>query len=71
MSMFLDYLRPKLQQFIKHNFVMRWQDTQCRLAMVNLPCDCILSHIDFVENYSFQIHNGSNQCIGTHSKSQH
>jgi hypothetical protein len=26
-SMFLDYLQPKLQQFIKHNFVARWQDT--------------------------------------------
>jgi hypothetical protein len=53
MSMFLDYLHPKLQQFIKHNFVARWQHTKCRLVMANLPFDYILSHIDFVENYTF------------------
>jgi hypothetical protein len=56
-SMFLDYLRPKLHQFIMHNFVARWQDNQCKLAMANLPFDCILSHIDFAENYTFQIQN--------------
>jgi len=55
LSMFLDYLRPSLQVFIKHNFVARWQDNQCQLSMVTLPIDTILSHLDFVNNYSFHI----------------
>ncbi len=33
------------------------QDTQFKLAMLNLPKDVILSHIHFVENYTFQIDN--------------
>jgi hypothetical protein len=51
----LEYLQPKLTRFIAHNFVARWQDNQCHLAMENLPDDAILSHIDFAKNYSFQI----------------
>jgi hypothetical protein len=69
--MFLDSLWPKLQQLIIHNFVARWQDTQFRLAMANLPFDYNLSHIDFIENYTFQIHNEISQCISNHFKSQH
>jgi len=56
-SMFLDYLRPKLQHFIKHNFGAKWQDNQCKLVMANLPPNCIPSHIDSAENYTFQIQN--------------
>jgi hypothetical protein len=54
---YLTYLKPNLQKFIKDNFVACWQDTQCKLAMLDLPKDVILSHIDFAENYTFQIDN--------------
>ena len=54
---FLEYFQSKLTKFVAHNFIARWQDHQCHLAMENLPGDAILSHIDFVENYSFQIQN--------------
>jgi hypothetical protein len=54
---FLAYLKPNLQKFIKHNFVACWQDSQCRLAMFDLLEDVLLSHIDFVKNYTFQIEN--------------
>ena len=54
---FLEFLRPKLTKFVSHNFVANWQDEQCHLAMENLPEDTILSHIDFAENYSFQMQN--------------
>jgi hypothetical protein len=64
--MFLDSLWPKLQQFITHNFVARWHDTQFRLAMANLPFDYILSHIDFIGNYTFHIRNEISQCINIH-----
>jgi hypothetical protein len=54
---FFEYLKPKLQEFVSHNFVARWQDVQCRLSMKELPADAILSHVDFAENYSFEIQN--------------
>jgi hypothetical protein len=54
---FLKYLRLKLTRFVAHNFVARWQDHQCYLAMENLLDDAILSYIDFVENYTFQMQN--------------
>lgn len=56
-SVFLDYLKSKLPQFVKHNFIARWQDVHCRLSMENLHGDWILSHIDFAENYTFEIQN--------------
>ena len=54
---FIDYLKPKLKEFVRHNFVARWQDVQCRVSMKELPADAILSHVDFAENYSFEIQN--------------
>jgi hypothetical protein len=51
---FVDFFKPNLQRFIKHNYVATWQDTQCSLTMETLPDGAILSHIDFAENYSFQ-----------------
>jgi hypothetical protein len=54
---FVTYLKPKLQKFIKHNFIASWQDLQCHLAMETLPEDTILSHVDFFENYGFQVQN--------------
>jgi hypothetical protein len=54
-SEFLEYLKPNLTKFVTHNFVARWQDSQCHIAMTDLPEDAILSHIDFAENYKFEI----------------
>jgi hypothetical protein len=56
-STFLEYLRPKIQLFVKHNFVARWQNAQCKIFMDVLPRDTILSHINFAENYTFEIQN--------------
>ncbi len=50
---FLTYLKLNLQNFIKHNFVVHWQDYHCRLTMLNLLEDIILSHIDFAKYYTF------------------
>jgi fibronectin type 3 domain-containing protein len=44
-----------VQSFIRHNFVARWQDKQTTLAMNRLDSDAILSHIDYAENYTFQV----------------
>ena len=56
-AQFVAYLLPKIQEFITHNFVARWQDVECRLSMKEMPRDVLLSHIDFAENYSFEIQN--------------
>lgn len=35
-SLFLDYIRPKIKQFIKHSFVASWQDGACKEMMVRI-----------------------------------
>jgi len=54
---FIAYLKPKFQFFVQHNFVARWQDHQFKKSLQNIPNDGIVSVIDFVENYSFEIQN--------------
>lgn len=52
---FLQYLKPNLQKFIKHNYVACWQDSQCHLAMETIPEGVLISHVDFSENYTFAV----------------
>ena len=54
---FLEYSKPKLQGFIKHNFVARWKDAQFKKSLENILVDGIVSVIDFAENYSFEVQN--------------
>jgi hypothetical protein len=54
---FVAYMKPNLQKFIRHNFVASWQDKQARLVLESLLAGTIISHVDFAENYSFQVQN--------------
>jgi hypothetical protein len=54
---FIDYLKPKLQYFVRHNFVSRWQDQQFRKCLKHFPADLIISVIDFAKNYNFEVQN--------------
>jgi hypothetical protein len=56
-EVFFEYLKSKLPQFVRHNFIARWQDDHCRRSMECMGEDVILSHIDFAENYTFEIQN--------------
>ena len=56
-SEFFRYFKPKLSGFIRHNYIARWQDLQASLALESLPENTILSHMDFAENYGFQVAN--------------
>jgi hypothetical protein len=47
---FMEFFKPNLKRFIKHNYVATWQDMQCFLAMEMLLDGALLSHIDFAEN---------------------
>lgn len=49
-EIFLSYFKSKLPQFVRHNFIAR-RSMQC------MGKDVILSHIDFAENYTFEIQN--------------
>jgi hypothetical protein len=52
---FVSYLKPTVQDFIRHNLIARWQDKQAALALSGLDSITILSHIDYAENYTFQV----------------
>jgi hypothetical protein len=54
-SDFIRYLKPKLSAFIRHNYISKWQDSQASTALESLPDDVILSHVDFAENYGYQV----------------
>lgn len=68
-SMFLDYLRPKLHQFIMHNSVARWQDNQCKLAMANLPSDALYHTLILLEIAHFKSRMRFSLFTSIHSKS--
>jgi hypothetical protein len=53
----VQYLKPKLQYFVYHNFVAISQDQQFKNYLESFQNDIIISIINFVENYSFWIQN--------------
>lgn len=53
----LDYLKLKLRHFVKHNFVVQWEDKQFKAYLKSFPKDNIVSVVDFTENYFFKIQN--------------
>ena len=52
-----DYLKPKLQAFVTHNFVAQWEDAQFKKSIRLFPKDTVVSVVDFAENYKFEIQN--------------
>ena len=56
-SEFLDFFTPTIQHFIRHNFVAKWQTEQAKLLQACLQEGVVLTHIDFAENYTFEMQN--------------
>jgi hypothetical protein len=52
----LEYLKPKLQLFVHHNFIARWWD-MIKSCLENFPDDVVVSVVDFARNYNFEIQN--------------
>jgi hypothetical protein len=44
---FIEYFKPKLQNFVKHIFVSRWQDKQFKASIVSFPKNTVVSIVDF------------------------
>jgi hypothetical protein len=53
----IEYFKPKLQNFVKHNFVSRWKNKQFKAFIVSFPKNKVVFIVDFAENYSFEVQN--------------
>ncbi len=53
----INYLKPKLQEFLIHNFTSKWQEKEFKAYVPNLPPKTIVSCIDFQHNYAFRVQN--------------
>lgn len=60
---FLAFAKPKIEQFIIHQFVASWQDKQYKNCLENLKENEVMSLIDFAENYSYK---GQNEIQSQH-----
>jgi hypothetical protein len=60
---FLAWAVPRIKQFVMHQFVARWQDSQYKTCAANLRPGEVMSLIDFAENYSFK---GQNEIQSQH-----
>ncbi len=54
----ITFLKPKLKEFVVHNFEAKWQDNMFKICLQNLSFNQFLSVVDYAENYSFQWQNG-------------
>jgi hypothetical protein len=54
---FLSYSKPKLQEFVRHSFVAKWEDEQFKTCLASFPADTMVSVIDYAQNYSFEVQN--------------
>jgi hypothetical protein len=54
---FIQYLKPKLQHFVRHNFVAHWQDIQFKNCFRGFSSDTTVLVIFLSENYTFNIQN--------------
>src|SRR5712692_8930139 len=54
---FIPEFHGKIQQYIQHVDMARWQDEQFRICRDTFPLGTILSVVDFAENYTLQPQN--------------
>jgi len=53
----IEYFKPKLQNFVKHNFVSRWKNKQFKAYFFSFPKNTVVFIMDFAENYSLEVQN--------------
>jgi hypothetical protein len=54
---FIQYLQPKLQPFVKHNFVARWEDKHFKQCIKSFPTNTVVFVVEFAKKYSFKVEN--------------
>jgi hypothetical protein len=53
----IEFMKPKLSFFVKHNFLATWQDAKFKEQLSNLPGHIVLTCVDFSKNYSMKLQN--------------
>jgi hypothetical protein len=53
----IEFMKPKLSFFVKHNFLATRQDVEFKEQLSNLPAHTVLTCMDFNENYSMKLQN--------------
>jgi hypothetical protein len=54
---FINYLRPKLQQFAKHNFVVHKENRFLKKCIISFLTNTVTFVVDFAKDYSFEVQN--------------
>lgn len=54
---FTNYMKPKLQHFVRYNFVERWENKHFKNCIKSFPRNTMVSIVDFANNYSFEVQN--------------
>jgi hypothetical protein len=54
---FIQYMKPRLKEFVLHNYITRWQDSRFRKVLSNVSDDMVIFCINFSENYIMKIQN--------------
>jgi hypothetical protein len=50
-------LKPRLQSFMTHNFVSKWQEHQFKSILGTIPSGSIIYCVDILYNYTMQVQN--------------
>jgi hypothetical protein len=48
----ISYFKPRLQLFVTHNFIAKWQKHHFKLILMTIPNGSIISCVDFSKNYT-------------------
>ncbi len=51
----IEYLKPKLQFFIVHNYIVSLQQFQFKAYLFDIPLRTIISCVDFSNNYTMKV----------------
>jgi hypothetical protein len=54
---FVDYMKPKLQHFVRHNFVAMWENKHFKKCIKHFLANIVVSMVEFANNYSFEVQN--------------
>jgi hypothetical protein len=51
----IEYLKPKLVEYVLHNFILKWQEKEVNRTLSRLQPDTIFSWINFSQNYLMKV----------------
>ncbi len=64
----LDYLKPKLQVFVRHNFNVQWQDKHFKMCIKSFPIGTVVQLLILFRTTILRCKMRFNACINKHSR---